>query len=54
MPGLLGLPLSAMAYIARRLQATRSLPAVYSLDDHLPQHYISALTPPGVQNEYGD
>jgi hypothetical protein len=28
MPGLLGLPLSAMAYIARRLQATRSLPAV--------------------------
>ncbi|MEU8272333.1 lipase family protein [Sphaerisporangium sp. NPDC049002] len=54
MAGLLGIPMSAMAYIARRFEATRSLPAVYSIDDHLPQHYISALTPPGVQNEFGD
>lgn len=54
MTGLLGIPLSAMAFIARRFEATRSLPAVYSIDDHLPQHYISALTPPGVQNEFGD
>ncbi|MEV7971150.1 lipase family protein [Sphaerisporangium sp. NPDC088356] len=54
MAGLLGIPMSAMAFIARRFEATRSLPAVYSVDDHLPQHYISALTPPGVQNEFGD
>ncbi len=52
--GLLGIPLSALSFIARKFEATRSLPAVYSVDDHLPQHYISALTPPGVQNEYGD
>ncbi|WP_424533149.1 lipase family protein [Sphaerisporangium viridialbum] len=54
MAGLLGIPMSAMAFIARKFEATRSLPAVYSVDDHLPQHYISALTPPGVQNEFGD
>jgi hypothetical protein len=54
MTSLLGLPLSAMAFIARKFEATRSLPVMYSVDDHLPQHYISALTPPGVQNEFGD
>jgi hypothetical protein len=54
MTGMLGIPLSAMAFIARKFEATRSLPVVYSVDDHLPQHYISALTPPGVQNEFGD
>ncbi|MDH2426327.1 lipase family protein [Sphaerisporangium sp. TRM90804] len=54
MPGLLGIPLSAMAFVARKFHATRALPVMYSIDDHLPQHYISALTPPGVQNEFGD
>ncbi|MET8141154.1 lipase family protein [Sphaerisporangium sp. NPDC005288] len=54
MPGLLGLPMSALSFIARKFEATRSLPAVYSVDDHLPQHYIAALTPAGVTNEYGD
>nr|WP_246497344.1 lipase family protein [Sphaerisporangium rubeum] len=54
MAGLAGIPLAAMAYLTRRLHATRALPAVYSIDDHLPQHYISALTPPGVRDEFGD
>jgi hypothetical protein len=26
----------------------------YSIDDHGPQHCISALTPEGVPNEFGD
>jgi hypothetical protein len=30
------------------------LPFPYQLDDHLPQHYITALTPPGVRSEFGD
>jgi hypothetical protein len=54
MPGLAGIPLAAMAFMARKLRATRSLPVVYSIDDHLPQHYVSALTPPGVRDEFGD
>ncbi|GII78786.1 hypothetical protein Sru01_37680 [Sphaerisporangium rufum] len=54
MPGLLGIPLAGLAYLARGFEVTRSLPSVYSIDDHLPQHYVSALTPPGVQNEFGD
>ncbi|MBB5631735.1 lipase family protein [Sphaerisporangium krabiense] len=54
LPGLFGIPLAALSYVARRFEATRALPAIYSIDDHLPQHYVSALTPPGVQNEFGD
>jgi hypothetical protein len=30
------------------------VPFRYSLDDHLPHHYIAALTPPGVASEFGD
>ncbi|MEV6986641.1 hypothetical protein AB0M95_36035 [Sphaerisporangium sp. NPDC051017] len=51
---MLGIPMAAMSYVARRFEATRALPAMYSIDDHLPQHYVSALTPAGVQNEFGD
>ncbi|MFC4588516.1 lipase family protein [Sphaerisporangium corydalis] len=54
MMGLLEIPMSVMGFVARKFEATRSLPVVYSADDHLPQHYVSALTPPGVQNEFGD
>ena len=36
------------------LQALRAIPVVYSFDDHLPQRYVSGLTPRGVQNEFGD
>ncbi|MEZ0074766.1 lipase family protein [Planotetraspora sp. GP83] len=54
MPGALGIALGAMSFISRKFQATRSLPVMYSFEDHLPHHYISALTPYGVANEFGD
>jgi hypothetical protein len=49
--GLLEMPL---AYLGRRLEHLRRVPFRYSLDDHLPHHYIAALTPPGVPSEFGD
>ncbi|MFW0794418.1 lipase family protein [Gordonia sp. CPCC 205515] len=49
--GLLGLPLS---FAARQLPILRRLPTEYEIDDHGPHHYISALTPQGVPNEFGD
>lgn len=33
---------------------SRNLPFQHSLDDHGPQHYVAALTPPGVRSEFGD
>lgn len=43
-----------LGFIARQFKALRSIPFQFSLNDHGPQHYISALTPPGVPNEFGD
>ncbi|ONH23951.1 lipase family protein [Pseudofrankia asymbiotica] len=48
---LLGAPLTLLA---NQIQVLRKLPFHASLDDHLPQHYVSALTPAGVRSEYGD
>lgn len=48
------LPLAATAFLARQLRPLRDMPFQYSLDDHGPQHYIAALTPPGVRTEFGD
>jgi hypothetical protein len=44
-------PISA---VARQFPLLRNIPFRYSLDDHLPHHYVSALTPPGVPTEFGD
>lgn len=49
--GLLGIPLS---FATRQIPVLRRFPAEYSIDDHGPHHYISALTPQGVPNEFGD
>ena len=49
-----GFGLAALAFVGGRVQPLRSLPVVYSFEDHRPQHYITALTPRGVQNEFGD
>jgi hypothetical protein len=49
-----GFGLAALAFVGGRVQPLRSLPVVYSFEDHRPQHYIAALTPRGVQNEFGD
>ncbi len=48
------LPLAASAFLARQIRPLRDIPFQYSLDDHGPQHYIAALTPPGVRTEFGD
>lgn len=48
------LPLAASAFLARQIRPLRDMPFQYSLDDHGPQHYIAALTPPGVRTEFGD
>jgi hypothetical protein len=49
--GLLEAPLS---YLSRRIEVLRRVPFRHSIDDHLPHHYIAALTPPGVPSEFGD
>ena len=51
---LIGLVEAPIAFVARQLKAFRNIPFQYSLDDHGPQHYIAALTPPGVPSEFGD
>jgi hypothetical protein len=48
------LPLAVSAFLARQIRPLRDIPFQYSLDDHGPQHYIAALTPPGVRTEFGD
>ncbi len=54
MPSALGIALGASMFIGRKFQYLRALPAVYSFEDHLPHRYITALTPEGVSNEFGD
>ena len=49
-----GLGLAALAFTGSRIRALRSLPAVYSFDDHRPDRYVTCLTPRGVPNEFGD
>ncbi|HEX6887192.1 MAG TPA: lipase family protein [Candidatus Nanopelagicales bacterium] len=49
--GLLETPLS---FLSRRIEVLRRVPFRHSIDDHLPHHYITALTPPGVPSEFGD
>jgi len=54
MTNLVGLLEMPVAYLSRRIERLRWVPFRYSLDDHLPHHYIAALTPPGVPSEFGD
>lgn len=51
---LLDLPVAALAFMAQQIRWLRRIPFPHSLDDHEPQHYIAALTPPGVRSEFGD
>ena len=51
---LLELPGAAAAFVAHQLRWLRNMPFQHSLYDHEPQHYIAALTPPGVQSEFGN
>ena len=45
---------ASFAFVARQFRLLRRLPLQFSFSDHGPQHYVSALTPPGVPNEFGD
>lgn len=47
--------LAPLSFVARQFQVTRGLRLLrYGLDEHRPQHYISALTPEGVRDEFGE
>jgi hypothetical protein len=43
-----------LALMAAPLRLLRRVPFSYSWQDHLPHHYVSALTPPRVTSEFGD
>ena len=50
----LGLPLAAVGFLAHRLRRFQNLAFAHAVDDHGPQNYIAALTPPHVRTEFGD
>ncbi|AZG46541.1 lipase family protein [Gordonia insulae] len=43
-----------VGFITRKFPELSGISLPYSLEDHFPHHYISALTPEGVANEFGD
>ncbi|WP_028462632.1 lipase family protein [Nocardia sp. 348MFTsu5.1] len=45
---------SFLAFAARQFSVLRWIPFQVSINDHLPHNYITAITPPGVPNEFGD
>ncbi|HEY7951598.1 MAG TPA: lipase family protein, partial [Solirubrobacteraceae bacterium] len=51
---LLNIAVAPLSLFAGDLKLTRRLQFHASLRDHLPQNYITALTPPGVRSEFGD
>ncbi len=53
MGNMVGLVEVPVAFLGRRLRMFRDVPFRYSIDDHGPQHYISALTPDGIRSEFG-
>ena len=54
MGDLLGLIEAPLGFVASKFRLLRDIPFRFSLNDHGPQHYISAITPPKVPNEFGD
>lgn len=49
-----GIALAAGDFVARQHRLLRALPFPYSLNDHMPRHYVSSLTPAGIPTEFGD
>ncbi|GAA4473716.1 hypothetical protein GCM10023094_07900 [Rhodococcus olei] len=45
---------TATHHVTSKFRLLRGLPFRFSLGDHGPQHYIAALTPRGIANEFGD
>ena len=54
MGDLVGLIEAPLGFAASKFRLLRGIPFRFSLNDHGPQHYISAITPPKVPNEFGD
>jgi hypothetical protein len=54
MGDLVGLIEAPLGFVASKFRLLRGIPFRFSLDDHGPQHYISAITPDKVPNEFGD
>jgi hypothetical protein len=54
MGDLVGLIEAPLGFVTSKFRLLRGIPFQYSLDDHGPQHYISAITPENVPNEFGD
>lgn len=50
----LALLASPASFLARQVRLTRRIRFPASLDDHLPQYYIAAVTPARVRSEFGD
>lgn len=51
--GLPSILLAGTVFLTSRFRLTRSLPHLYSVEDHWPRRYVTALTPHGMPNEYG-
>ncbi|HEX2701121.1 MAG TPA: lipase family protein [Acidimicrobiales bacterium] len=51
---LLELAMAPLAFVTRQVPWLAKLHTGASLHDHLPHHYVSALTPAGVRSEFGD
>ena len=50
----LELALAPLSILSRQVPWMHRLYRGASLHDHLPHHYVSSLTPPGVRSEFGD
>jgi Lipase (class 3) len=51
---LLGIVTTPVSFLAKQFPLARNIPFHTSINDHLPQYYIDALTPAGVRSEFGD
>ncbi|MGH9283268.1 MAG: lipase family protein, partial [Acidimicrobiales bacterium] len=51
---LLELASSPLSILTKQVPWLRKLNLGASFHDHLPHHYVAALTPPGVRTEFGD
>jgi hypothetical protein len=54
MGDLVGLIEAPLGFVASKFRLLRGIPFRFSLNDHGPQHYICAITPDKVPNEFGD
>ena len=51
---LFGIVTTPVSFLAKQFPVARNIPFHTSINDHLPQYYIDALTPARVRSEFGD